>query len=319
MPGKTAMPEPALPLQVLIIGCAAFLLGSLLSALSYPALRRLSLANRPEAASRWLLLQALQAPLCAGLATLALLSPAAAALLVPEHCHGPRCLPHAPEITLLSPGGLAIATASFLGSSVLLLAAIAVATRTRQRLRLLARLSEPRASFQQVDSPRPLAWCAGLWQPRIFVSSALLNSLSRNEMELVLAHEACHARRRDNLRRLLAHGSSICWPRPLRQQLLTDLDRQTEQVCDAEAARRHGSHRLVSLLTRLAGSSQRHRPSRSAGFLDAHCDSRIAALTTPRPCAHWSTAAGLLGLALSSAVNLALLAAAAHLALEWLT
>ena len=313
------MTEPTLPLQVLVIGGAAFLLGSLLSALSYPLLRRLALASRPEAASRWLLLHALQAPLCAGLATLALLSPATAALLVPDHCHGPRCLPHAPEITLLSPGGLAIATTSFLGLSLLLLAAVAVTTRTRQRLRLLARLSEPRATFQRVESTSPLAWCAGLWQPRIFISSALLNKLSQNELELVLAHEACHARRRDNLRRLLAHWSSICWPRPLRQQLLVDLDRETEQACDAEAARRHGAHQLVDLLRRLAGSGQRQRAQTSAGFLNAHCDNRVAALTVPHPCSRWSTATGLLGLALSSALNLALLAAAAHLALEWLT
>lgn len=313
------MPEPALLLQVLVVGCAALLMASLLSALSYPLLRRLPLAARPEAASRWVLFYALQAPMCAVLATLALMSPAVAALVVPNHCHGPSCLPHAPEISLLSPGGLALVTASFLGMMLFLLGAMTVASRTRQRLRLLGRLAEPQSSFQQVESGLPLAWCAGLWRPRVFVSSALLHALSKEELEVVLAHEHHHARRRDNLRQLLAHWSTVCWPRALRRALLADLSRHTEQACDAEAARQHGAQLLAELLKRLAATGASCPPTRAANFLDNQRGDRLAELAAPRSPSPWAAPAGLLGLAASSAIHLAVLTAAAHLALEWIT
>ena len=311
------MTELNAPLQLLVIGSASLLLASLLSALSYPLLRRLLLAGPAASASRWTLLYALQAVLCASLATLVLMSPEAAGLLVPAHCHGPSCLPHSPEISLLSPGGLALTGLSFLAVTVLLLGGIAMAARTRQQLQLLGQLAEPCTAFEQVQSSRPLAWCAGLWRPRIFLSSALVARLSEEDLDAVLAHESNHARRRDNLRRQLAHWATLCWPRGLRRQLLADLAQQTEFACDAEAARRCGAERLARLLATLRSSG--HPTGAGAGFLDDYRESRIAALTAPRSAPLWSGPVGLAGLAASSALNLALLTAAAHLVLEWLT
>ena len=50
-----------------------------------------------------------------------------------------------------------------------------------------------------VESEQPLAFCAGVMRPRIFLSTGLLSRLSADELEAVLRHEAWHARRRDPL------------------------------------------------------------------------------------------------------------------------
>jgi hypothetical protein len=47
---------------------------------------------------------------------------------------------------------------------------------------------------------RPLAFCAGLRRPRIYISSGAVARLTRDELHAVAAHERHHARRRDPLR-----------------------------------------------------------------------------------------------------------------------
>ena len=51
-----------------------------------------------------------------------------------------------------------------------------------------------------VDDERPLAFCAGLIRPRVYVSSAALELLDEDALAAVLLHERQHARRRDPLR-----------------------------------------------------------------------------------------------------------------------
>ncbi len=55
-----------------------------------------------------------------------------------------------------------------------------------------------------IDEERPYAFCCGLMQPRIVVSSGLNKVLSEPEMEAVLLHEAAHASRRDPMKIFLS-------------------------------------------------------------------------------------------------------------------
>ncbi len=57
-----------------------------------------------------------------------------------------------------------------------------------------------------VDSVSADAFCAGLFRPRVYVTTALARRLGADELEAVLLHEAEHARRRDPLRRALSRG-----------------------------------------------------------------------------------------------------------------
>ena len=100
------------------------------------------------------------------------------------------------------------------GALTLIVASAARAARAWQRASRQAALwmSHPRpfdASSGAVpaytigSAPVPLMALVGVRSPRVFVSDRLLEALSREELDLTLAHEASHARSHDNLKRLL--------------------------------------------------------------------------------------------------------------------
>jgi len=59
-----------------------------------------------------------------------------------------------------------------------------------------------------VRDARPVAFCAGLVRPAVFVSDSALRRLGERELRAVVEHEAHHARRRDPLRLVAAQTAS---------------------------------------------------------------------------------------------------------------
>jgi hypothetical protein len=51
-----------------------------------------------------------------------------------------------------------------------------------------------------IDDERPESFCAGLWRPRVYITSGALARLDAPALSAVLVHERHHARRRDPLR-----------------------------------------------------------------------------------------------------------------------
>jgi len=80
---------------------------------------------------------------------------------------------------------------------------------------------------------RPAAFCAGLFRPRIYVSSAALAALDRHALDAVLNHERAHRRRHDPLRlslgRVLARALFFV---PGLQRLATEHESLTELSAD---------------------------------------------------------------------------------------
>ena len=72
---------------------------------------------------------------------------------------------------------------------------------SRRFQRLLAQ-SEPRSLHGAllIADPQPRAFCAGLFRPRVYVSTGAIAILDEAALSAVLAHERHHARRRDPLR-----------------------------------------------------------------------------------------------------------------------
>lgn len=96
-----------------------------------------------------------------------------------------------------------------------------------------------------VPGSRPLAFCAGLLRPRVYLSEGALRSLSAEQLAAVVEHEGHHAARRDPLRILIARAIGAAYSLralPRREQALAEL------AADAAAARSHGAAPLAAAL-----------------------------------------------------------------------
>lgn len=113
-------------------------------------------------------------------------------------------------LTMLHPVSLLVLGLGALGIVALartLGAAVRIHRATRSYLR---RLHFPaagdRSAVRVVDDPAPVAFCAGLARPAVYISTGALRQLGDDELRAVLAHEAHHAARRDPLRLLVARA-----------------------------------------------------------------------------------------------------------------
>lgn len=109
----------------------------------------------------------------------------------------------------------------------------------------------PRTFVYRDDTPQ--AFCAGLLRPRIFVSSAAMHALTRDELEAVLAHERHHARCRDPLRLLFARTvSDALFFLPGMREIASRYAALAEVAADGAAVRANGGSRqtlAAALLT----------------------------------------------------------------------
>jgi Zn-dependent protease with chaperone function len=108
-----------------------------------------------------------------------------------------------PEV---SAAGVVTLLLGALGFSVIGLAATSAWRQLRASrrflgaLRVVARRPIHGTVVAVVESDEPLAFCAGLLRPQMYVSTGTLGRLREDELQAVVAHERHHARQRDPLR-----------------------------------------------------------------------------------------------------------------------
>ena len=139
-------------------------------------------------------------------------------------------------------------------------------------VRLCVRLFAGRrvANSVTTSAPKPLAEIArgiaikftderrspaveGILRPFISIPRDIEHLLNGNEIEAVLLHEFIHARRRDNLIRLVQEiGQCLLWWHPLVWLTGRRLALYRELSCDEAVIRQDRNHDLVSALAKLA-------------------------------------------------------------------
>lgn len=98
-----------------------------------------------------------------------------------------------------------------------------------------------------------VAFCAGLWRPRLFVSIGAVAGLAVDELEAVLAHEDAHARRRDPLRGVVRRAAAdVLFFAPLARWWDRRRRLQAELIADRSAVRSAGAPALAGALLSLA-------------------------------------------------------------------
>jgi hypothetical protein len=300
-----------------------FVSATLVAAALYGGFRRLAAHAPATSRGLALFLYAVLPPLIGTLVICLLNFSALYSVLLPAHCHGGNCAPHAPEFAASAAQAAVVVAIMVTAAAVVLSLPVKTLVHGLRRSRLARQLCRPVAArrnqgYRVVDSDQAIAWCDGLWLPTIYVSRGLLERLPEADLAIVLAHERAHARRYDNLSRLILDWATRLWPRRVRQLLAGDFATAAEQACDAIAAEAHGgAERVAQLIESLGSSAEGNARRRAAhwhaGVVDARLNAlrRINARAQPAALAPW---VALLSLWLTSSYLLTL---AAHSLLEW--
>lgn len=218
-------------------------------ALVYPLLRASLMSWHPAVANNLLLLL-LAFPFLLSLScTLFLFLPAFETVLVARHCHD-SCGTHLP---LIDNPELAI-----LGLSLVLTIACLLGYRLWINLRVsgqlkrqLAHLSENKGDYRVLDNDSPFVFTLGWWRNKVYVTSGLQRRCDDQDMQVILAHEQAHSRRRDNVRLLTAMLFTLVLPARLARLLNEDLHLLIESACDFAAAEDFGDLNVAETLLKI--------------------------------------------------------------------
>ena len=161
------------------------------------------------------------------------------------------------------------------------------------------------------DSRHPAPAVDGILYPRILLPIGIDRLLNRQELNAVLLHEMAHAKRRDNLIRLL-YEISLCalWFHPLIWLAGARMALYRELSCDESVIRGAHGQALVSALAKLAV------PERVPFFqamASSHLTYRLARLAAPTQGIH-RTASPLLICLFAAAMMTAIFETVAHTA-----
>ncbi len=114
----------------------------------------------------------------------------------------------------------------------------------------------------------PLVAVLGVFRPRLFVASSVLEALTPRELSAVVSHERGHLRALDNLRRALVRACHDALPLlPLGGSLTREWQAACEEAADEYAARRGASHALdlasalVKIARRVPASARPYAPA----------------------------------------------------------
>jgi beta-lactamase regulating signal transducer with metallopeptidase domain len=126
---------------------------------------------------------------------------------------------------------------------------------------------------------------AGVLRPRISLPDGIDRFLSEPEIDAVLIHELTHARRRDNLTRLIYEaGLCVLWFHPLVWLAGSRLALYRELSCDESVIQSGHGGDLISALTKLANAEGTFLRQTTASSFLSHRLARLAAAQPQQTC-----------------------------------
>ena len=190
------------------------------------------------------------------------------------------------------------------GALTMLARLISRLRRERREVQVPANLHDVTSAFVtdgipvSFDSRCPAPAVGGVLYPRILLPVGIDRLLNRQELHAVLLHEVAHAKRRDNLIRLL-YEVSLCalWFHPLLWLAGMRMALYRELSCDESVIQRAQGQALVRALAKLAVPEKTMFLQATAS---SHLSHRLARLAGPAQPAH--RAASLLLTSLFAAV-----------------
>lgn len=196
-----------------------------------------------------------------------------------------------PPLRTLGPLPLAMLGAGllsgFVAAALTFVQSLRAASRASWRLRRhRAPLSARLAAFVDeldlvgrvvvVRDTQPYAFCHGILDPSVYVTTGLVELLGDDELRAVLAHERAHLRHRDPLRNLAARMlSRLMLFVPLHEEAYRSYRLGRELGADREAVGVTSRPQLASALLKLLGSSEPHPPRSSAVVAFGDLEERI--------------------------------------------
>ncbi len=156
------------------------------------------------------------------------------------------------------------------------------------------------------DLESPMA--AGLWRPFVLVPASLLTGMSADLLEVLLAHELAHLKRRDYLANLVQGAiEALLFYHPAVWWISKQVRVEREQIADDLAAAATGEPRRLAVALQELDRFQVSRLRLAQAAHGGHLLSRIQRLVRPRtPAASRKGAFFILSLAVACATCLAL-------------